>query len=364
MLSSSVLLLSASPANRDVFAAAARASLGVHTERAANAAQGWLRDHHPPAILVDDLDGGAPEACERVRADQSLANVPILGISSSISELPFEHLLASGADDLCARSASTIATRLRHVVTAKEAPARARGVAVVADADPQGRAALARALRRAGYGVAFAQDVEQAIDESMGAGVALGRGRPAAPGDVHDGAAPARARRRGCKAPWVIGVPPKELARTRQAVAAVPDVAIFDVYGPPENVLYVANELRARGRSDGRAAPRLLYGTTVRFRAVGAEEEEIGFSFNISAGGLYVRPLAPPRHGEDIWIEFQPPRSPRRVHLEGRVAWTRGFGPHDDAVAPPGFGVQISGGSVRDLEWHTRKCAEYLAEIG
>ncbi len=363
-MSPAVLLLSSNPANPDIFTAAASASLGVHTERAAGAAEGWLRKHHPPAILVDDLDGLAPEACERVRSDQTLANVPILGISSSISELPFEHLLASGADDLCARSASTIATRLRHVVTAKEAPVRARGVVVVADADARGRIVLARALRRAGYDVAFAHDVRHAIDESIADGVELVVWRPSTSVDAQDGAAPARARRRGCRAPWVIGVPPKQLARTRQAVAAVPDVAVFDVYGPPENVLYVANELRARGRSDGRATPRLLYGTTVRFRAAGAEEDEIGFSFNISAGGLYVRTLAAPRNGDDIWIEFQPPRSARRVHLEGRVVWTRGFGPNDDAIAPPGFGVQITGGSVRDLEWHSRKCAEYLAELG
>ena len=239
--------------------------------------------------------------------------------------------------------------------------ARCRGAAVVADGERGSRVLLARALRRAGYGVTFAIDAEQAIQASLQDGVEMVVFRPAR-GIDEATTAPERARRLGCKAAWLVGVPPKEIARVRRALAAVPNVAVHDAFGPPENVLFVANDLATRSSRELRASTRLLHGTTILFRVAGGEEDEVGYTFNISAGGVYVRTLAPAPRGADVWLELRVPRSHRRVRLEARVVWTRSFGPNDAATVPPGFGVQITGGSTADLECYTRGYRELAAE--
>jgi Tfp pilus assembly protein PilZ len=94
----------------------------------------------------------------------------------------------------------------------------------------------------------------------------------------------------------------------------------------------------------------VLYGTAVAFRAAGREQDEIGFSYNVSAGGVYVRTLAPLDAGQELWLEMWPPRSERRVRLAGTVAWKRPFGPSEGATVPAGFGVKITEGLAGDLE--------------
>ena len=84
------------------------------------------------------------------------------------------------------------------------------------------------------------------------------------------------------------------------------------------------------------------------FRDAGRESDDLGYTYNLSAGGLYVRTLAPPE--EDIcWLELLPPRSERRVRLVGRIAWRRWLERGEFATVPPGFGVEIIDGSKADL---------------
>ena len=135
----------------------------------------------------------------------------------------------------------------------------------------------------------------------------------------------------------------------REAIGDLAKVAVTDGFAPPENLLFVANELARSGATDGRASARLLYGTVVAFRQAGRDEDAFGCTYNISAGGLYVRTLAPLNGGEEVWLELQPPRTDRRVRLEGRVVWRRRFGPIESATVPPGFGVQITDGAKGDL---------------
>lgn len=82
----------------------------------------------------------------------------------------------------------------------------------------------------------------------------------------------------------------------------------------------------------------------------------------VGVGGLYVRTLAPPARGEELWLEFVPPRSDRSVHIEGAAVWTRAFGGGVAATVPCGFGVQISGGSERDLARYARSYRTFRAE--
>src|SRR5690606_36855130 len=107
---------------------------------------------------------------------------------------------------------------------------------------------------------------------------------------------------------------------------------------------------------------RLLYGAVVRYRHAGGDDLDVGYLYNLSGGGLYVRTLAPPERDDEIWVEFVPPRSDRIVHLEGTAVWTRRFGSSASATVPCGFGVRITGGSERDLARYDNSYRTFLVE--
>jgi CheY-like chemotaxis protein len=344
-------------------AAAEQARLPVIAQTSLADADQRLEQSHPAAIVIDAPSKSAETACLHFRYNPMLANVPIVVAAESVSDLAFEEAYGWGADDVVPRNdAATLTRRLRQIVLAGAVPqARRRGLAVVADGDRRRRILCARVLRNAGYGVTFAVDSEEALREAAQPGVELVISAASLDG-IGDPLA-ARARRAGIAAPWVIAAAPRETARAQASVNALRQVAVYDAYGPPENVLFVANELTRRGATDARASARVLYGTAVRFRGAGACLDEVGYSYNVSAGGVYVRTLAPLSRGSDVWLELCPPRADRRVRLEGRVVWTRGFGPNDAATVPPGFGVQITGGSVGDLERYGRGYHTFVAEL-
>jgi hypothetical protein len=149
----------------------------------------------------------------------------------------------------------------------------------------------------------------------------------------------------------------------RAAIAGVAGVTITDGFAAPENVLFAANELLTGDRSSGRASARVAHGTAVSFRGAGREQDEQGFTYNVSAKGVYVRTMAPPEDDE-AWLELWPPRLDRRVRLVGRVAWRRPFGYNETATVPPGFGVEIVDGAKKDLALWADGYARLLEAVG
>jgi CheY-like chemotaxis protein/Tfp pilus assembly protein PilZ len=219
---------------------------------------------------------------------------------------------------------------------------------LVLDGDRRRRALYARVLRNAGYDVRFAIQSHEAKAATFGEEMKL----IIADAEIQpDGGVEVarRLRAEGSEVPVVIASAPKKMAGHRTAAADISKLAVTDGFAPPENLLFVANELGRTGLTDGRASPRLLFGTVVAFRFAGRDRDTVGCAYNISAGGLYVRTLAPLNTNDDVWIELQPPRSDRRVRLEGKVRWRRRFGPIEAATVPPGFGVQITDGAKGDL---------------
>jgi DNA-binding response OmpR family regulator len=337
----------------------------LEIETSAGDAQRWLEQNHPGAIALDVASPGGESALLSLRYDPRLANVPILALADAVSDLGFEEVFSWGGDDLTAGTDDeALARRLRTIALAGEIPgSRLHGTAVVADADRRWRVLTARALRNAGWSVNFAADAAEALREAKQPGVELVVSTSALASTSGAETVVAEARAAGVKVPWVVAAPPKETQRVRAAMRGLASVAVYDSYGPAENVLFVANDLLRKGSSNARKSARLLYGTAVRFRASGAAEDEVGYTYNISGGGLYVRTLAPLARGSEAWLELAPPRSDRRVRLEGKVVWTRGFGPNDVATIPPGFGVQVTGGSVGDLERFARGYQAFAAEL-
>jgi DNA-binding response OmpR family regulator/Tfp pilus assembly protein PilZ len=310
----------------------------------------WLEDHDPVAIALDMMAEGAEQSCFGIRGIARLAQVPIIGLAPELNDLAFPEMYGWGGDDVI-RVATPLemVPRLRGLATdsSLEAPP-SKGGAVVVDVDRRRRALYARVLRNAGYDVRFAVKTEEACAESVAEGVKLVIA-DAEFGDEGGVGVAKRIRAGGSEVPIVIASAPKKMAGYRAEAEGIAKLAVTDGFAPPENLLFVANELGRSGATDGRASARLLYGTVVAFRVAGRDADAFGCTYNISAGGLYVRTLAPLDRGQEVWIELIPPRSDRRVRLEGKVVWRRRFGPIESATVPPGFGLQITDATKGDM---------------
>ena len=313
-----------------------------------------LKGAHPLAIVLQMRSPGAQAVCAQVRAQATLSHVPILGVPWERNDVSFTELFTWGGDDvLSVASTDALARRLRPLVTRASAPADSRparrGQALVAGSNATWRSVMGRALYNGGLSVRFVTSIDNLLKEATAPDVKL----IVATDDMWPGSeavAAATARGQADAAAWVVVAPPKRMPAMRAAAASMKQVSVADGYAPPENVMFIANELLGRQVVDKRASPRLLYGTTVSFRGAGREDDDIGFSYNISAGGVYVRTLASLESGQEVWLEMWPPRSERRVRLAGTVAWQRTFGPNERATVPAGFGVMITDGLAGDLD--------------
>jgi len=328
---------------------AAQASAFVlHTCHDANEATRWLAENQPHAMLVDTASIEPETIAMRARAEARHAQVPVLAMSHELSDLGFATAFAWGADDLVlSTNEQALVGRLRRLPReAPVSPVASRGVALVAENDPVRRLLLGRVLRNAGYEITFAVTPEDtcafATNPELQVVVSNSElcGEPAA--------FVASAREAGSLAVCVIHTPPKNLKALHLALADLTGVAAADGFAPPENVLFISNELKNGHRFNQRGSARILYGTTVAFRGAGRHADDFGYSYNISSGGLYVRTLFPPED-DTVWIELSPPRTERRVRLEGQVAWRRLLGPQQQATVPPGFGLRITDATKADL---------------
>jgi CheY-like chemotaxis protein len=305
----------------------------------------------PLAILLQINAEGAAQACAHIRGQPRLAQLPILGVAAQRDDLAFTELFSWGGDDLLALDSPTSLVRRLRPLASRPHGGREpkRECALVAGSDARWRSVIGRALYHGGFSVRFVASSEDLSQECLADAVRV----VVCTDDFGpDGALSALTAARGhrSQAPWIVVVPPKRMAAMRASIGSLGPVSVADGFAPPENVLFLTNELRSQRGVDQRATPRVLYGTTIAFGAAGREQDEIGFSYNVSAGGVYVRTLAPLDAGQELWLEMWSPRSQRRVRLAGTVAWRRPFGPTEGATVPAGFGVKITDGLAGDLE--------------
>ncbi|MDX2054962.1 MAG: hypothetical protein SFV15_21345 [Polyangiaceae bacterium] len=328
---------------------AAQASAFVlHTSHTAGDATRWLSEHQPHAMLVDTASIQPESIAMRARAEARHAQVPVLALSREITDLDFATAFAWGADDLVLTTdATALVGRMRRLPReAPAAPVASRGVALVAETDPVRRLLLGRVLRNAGYEITFAVTREDMCAFSTAKELQVIVTNSELCGDAAQFVADLRAA--GSVAECVIHTAPRHLKELHQAVDELEGVAAADGFAPPENILFISNELKNGHRFNQRGSARILYGTTVAFRGAGRHNDDFGYSYNISDGGLYVRTLFPPEDNT-VWVELCPPRTERRVRLEGTVAWRRLLGPQQQATVPPGFGVKITDAARADL---------------
>jgi DNA-binding response OmpR family regulator len=326
--------------------AAEQAAFELHAVDSSDEASDWLSSHDAHAALLESeqSEGLAVEA----RSSARHVRLPMLALTRSVSDLAFNDAFSWGADDVLPfGEVRPLLTRLRNLPREAAAPpSTGRGSALVAESDRTRRTVVARVLRNAGYSVTFAVTAEDTVRFAERSDLVLAVINSELLPDLRPVVDKARAA--GSHANFILCCAPRELRTVREGLEDLPGVAAVDGFAAPENVLFASNELRAGGVNNRKSA-RLLYGTTVAFRGAGRERDDLGFTYNISSGGLYVRTLAPP-DDDETWIELRPPRSDRLVRLVAKIAWRRRFNHNENATVPPGFGAQIIDGARADLD--------------
>ena len=324
----------------------------------------WAEEHEPHSLLLDGANDSLERACLEVRAQVRHALVPIIALSPEVNELAFAEVFSCGGDDVVGlRDGAALTSRLRRLPVAPwERPlVTAEKSALISASDRNRRIVLARVLGNAGYQIRFAVDLDETERFAREASPRLVVVDTELEGVEALITSSAPLNRNTL---WIVSTAPRHMRHCHAWLRDIPNATVTDSFAPPENIVFLANELGRGKGNDQRASRRLLYGTRVAFRCAGRDEDDFGLSYNVSAGGLYVRSLAPP--GEDrVWLELRPPRTERLVRLEGRVCWRRGYGPSSMATVPPGFGIQIADGSKLDREaWETgyRSFADTIGE--
>jgi DNA-binding response OmpR family regulator len=309
----------------------------------------WAEQNEPHSLLLDGSGDTLERACLEVRAQVRHALVPIIALAPEVNELAFAEVFSCGGDDVVGiRASEALTSRLRRLpVSPWERPATsADKTALISASDRNRRIVLARVLGNAGYPIRFSVDLnetERVARDSPPRLVVIDTELEGVQELV------TRAAPRNPKTLWIVSTAPRHMRQCHSWLRDLANATVTDSFAPPENIVFLANELGRGKGNDKRASKRLLYGTMVAFRCAGREEDDFGLSYNVSAGGLYVRSLAPPVE-DRVWLELRPPRTERLVRLEGRVCWRRGYGPSSMATVPPGFGIEISDGSKADRE--------------
>lgn len=340
--------------------AAEQAAFELHAVERSEEASDWLSSHDAHAALLESEQSEA--LAVEARSSARHVRLPMLALSRGVSDLAFSDAFSWGADDVLPfGEVRPLLTRLRNLPREQAEPPKAgRGSALVAEGDRTRRTVVARVLRNAGYAVTFAVTREDAAEFAARPDLVLAVVNAELlpdPRPVIEGA-----RLAGSNANFILCSAPRDLRALRQGLEDLSGVAVVDGYAAPENVLFASNELRAGGVNNRKSA-RLLYGTTVAFRGAGREVDELGFSYNVSSSGMYVRTLAPP-DDEEAWVELRPPRSDRLVRLVVKIAWRRRFNHNENATVPPGFGAQIIDGARKDLDAWTDGYSAMATALG
>jgi Tfp pilus assembly protein PilZ len=335
--------------------AAAELDSPIRFVRHATQLHGALAKAEARVVVFDGSPETARDACDALRGGGATERVVLIAMTRERSDIAFLEMYQWGVDDLVDVDARSLSRRLRALAAAGRPPAMAVRPRVVVAAPPsRWRMVVARSLTNAGIDARLVESAEEAIANSDGATFVLAADDLAPSGAVE---ALAAARLGGSNALWVIAAAAKRVHDIERALRGFQGVACIDALTPPDDVVFVGNELASSAPTELRTSPRVSFGTTVAFRAAGRDGDEVGFSYNVSAGGMYVRTLAPLDIGDEVWLELHPPRSDRRVRLMGKVAWRRGFGRVDTATAPPGFGVRVTCGMGDDRARYERSVA-------
>jgi hypothetical protein len=341
-------------------------SLVAGVEAAASSCRADTKMYQKPADLLREVGtNGAdviivpashPKAAEICAAVRKLVGVQtaLIGVARQVDGLAFAEFVGWGGDDLVqGDSGRSLAARLRAIRedliqggTRRASSVRREDGRFLLIAPPTSELmASVRLIQQSGHHTVVVENLTDGL-----ARLAVGRDIKV----VLDARLPGavdfvdHALRQGNCAGLVVACPPQQLGQLSKRYDSNGRVVVLDCCSPADAVLLAANNLTTQTRTR-RSTERLLYSTVVRFREAGGEYDHVGCTYNVSAGGLYIRTLAMPK-GDKVWVEVTPPGSMERVRLEGRVAWRTPVSRGADCPTPVGFGIEITDATKSSLE--------------
>jgi CheY-like chemotaxis protein len=111
---------------------------------------------------------------------------------------------------------------------------------------------------------------------------------------------------------------------------------------PVEAILSGINARLHRLSLDMRASQRVPYYAVTEFRKTGASDWLCGFSYDLSAGGLFVRTLTPLPHGADVEMRIIESNRGTPFVCTGLVAWANRVQTAPTFSYPVGMGIKFA----------------------
>lgn len=329
-------------AARDVLSVAGFESVVVDTAGEASRA---ARDG-ASAIVADVAGTNLEEVSALVRSSERTENLPLLVVVRDPVRDPLERPFRLGIDDYVVESAIH-QLRDRAAVLAQDDPwtgVRApAGRIVLADADRGRRQLVARIMRNSGFDLAFASDGAELADQlRRDPAPRLAIVASELPPESATALLPKlRGVRPGVEIPWLILAESARLQDVLDVARAYGPASVFDRGGPPENIIFLVNDLLQARAVEARRSARLLHGAPVTFWTDGNAEPFWAYAYNINRTGLYVRTLVPPPIGTVLHVRFRPPFGEGMVAADAQVMWRKEYGSKAGPLYPPGIGIQF-----------------------
>lgn len=288
------------------------------------------------AVVLGDELPRALRAAERLRADERLERAAVLVVGPSVTASDYVECLTCGVDDVLSSAQDAVGLE-RRLQVARDAGAGAvrslrRGQALVIGATGARAAARVRALGSAGFRAKV--ESEGTMPWLTDPRLALTVWEPSDPERAFEAIRAARAE--GVLGRFVLCLGSEQAARWAAACESLDGVRVLPDTSPPDSVVFLVNEMAETTVQNQRASRRRLASTLVHFRSAG--RSDLGLSYNVSAGGLYVRTLAPPSAGP---VEVSVRIGSAQADFSCELAWSRALSHDGTATAPPGFGVRI-----------------------
>lgn len=95
-------------------------------------------------------------------------------------------------------------------------------------------------------------------------------------------------------------------------------------------------------RADRRQKPRVPFASTVKYRFYGHEEWQIGYGYDLSETGIFVRSLTPVAAKQPVEVQFKLSDDGKSLEAKGLSIWTNAFGPRDIFSFPYGMGLAFA----------------------
>lgn len=302
-----------------------------------------LQQRRPTLVLL--TLAVAETCCHAVREQRAYAEIPIVAVARVQSTADVMYAWRAGVDDILPQPIAPghLAAKLKALRAKKEpGPASDGGElrpVLLIDRSPFARGQLGRLLECSGYRLVYARTGPEAVAMAAEHGRMLGA-------IVLDlgltGAKPLELLaelKRHTPAP-VIGL--SDAGHTSELVTSFEKASrtrVCDKRGHGELILNQINQGTQRGQ-ELRVFPRVPFFSLVDFRPVGTGDWMTGFSFDLSANGIFVTTLSPAaaKSKIDLRVAF-PGHDP--APCVGEVAWVNGFTSRSVYSYTVGMGVRF-----------------------